>query len=129
MRRRTLLASTGAALATGLAGCSTETDESDDGVGGGVRIDYDEAVNRQEGKTYIDIELKTWFNCSGYTSTPDDEVTITVEVRALGQVQASENWTVTYDDCMNQQTRTVGFVLEQEYDDILISTSHDKEGQ
>lgn len=125
MQRRTFIAAAASAATIGIAGCS-ETDESDDGVGGGIRQDYDEAINQQDGKTYIDISWKTWFNCSGYTSPPDSEVTLTLEVRAVGEVQASENWTVSYDDCMNEQTRTVGFQLDSEYEEILISTRHDQ---
>jgi len=126
MQRRKFIGAIATASTIGIAGCAAEEDESDDGVGGGIRQDYDEAVNRQEGQTFIDIEWKTWFNCSGYTSTPDSEVALTLEIRAVGEVQASENWTVSYDDCMNEQTRTVGFTLDAEYDEILISTSHDQ---
>ena len=125
MKRRHYLGTIASAGAIALAGCVSSSDESDDGIGGGIRQDYDEAINTQNGKTYIDIEWKTWFNCSGYTSTPNSEVTLTLEVRALGEVQASEEWVVSYDECMNQQTRTVGFTLDEVYDELLISTGHD----
>lgn len=130
MNRRKFLGAIASTGTIAIAGCSDSGEERDSkqGAGGGIHIDYDKSVNMQDGKTYIDTSVQTWFNCGGYFDIPKEAkegVELTVEVRALGEVVASENWTVTYRDCMSVYSRTFGWKLDEEYDNVLLTITHD----
>lgn len=125
MQRRTLLTGMVSVGTLAIAGCS-DTTVSDGGIGRGIHQDYEHATNIVGGTTYIDINWRTWFDCAGYGSLPDDTVTLTLHVHAAGDVKKSIEWSTTYDDCMDEQERTEHIALDGEYGDILITTEHDQ---
>lgn len=125
MNRRRFLAGAGSALAIGLAGCAEDTtDPSDNESGGegGPQTDYDKAVNTVEGTTYIDLHLRAWFDCSYHSP---ETVTFTIDFIAAGETIDSREWTVPFEECMNEHTKQLTVKIPDKYEDVLISITDD----
>jgi len=116
MNRRKFLAGTAGALTIGLAGCSEDNDpaeEQESGGSGGPQTDYDKAVNTVDGETIIDLHMRAWFSCS-YADPTD--VTFTIDFIAGGETIDSREWSVEFEDCMNEHTRTMSIQLPDQYE-------------
>lgn len=126
MNRRRFLAVAGGTLTAGLAGCTgEENDPAEDqasGGSGGPQTDYEKAVNTVDGETYIDLHVRAWFSCSYADPT---EVTFTIDFIAAGETIDSREWTVPFEECMNEHTKQMNVKLPDKYDEVLISINDD----
>jgi len=110
----------GAGSITALAGCASGGNET-----GGPHVEYEKSVNTDDGKTYVDLSLTTYFSCSW--ASPDDynPVTINIEVHAAGEQVVSDTWQVEYEECMDEQVENRSYVVDGEYDSVLVQAYTD----